>query len=167
MKCPKCDSQMSEVLATDGKSVDRCNECNGLFVSRNALHSLERNWFFWPKSDSHCVDWGDPAVGKQFDKIGEIDCPACRRAMDPISVPDQPHIWLERCPECAGVFFDAGELTDLRFHTMVDRVRDLVKGPRPECGNRRAASEGESAPDAESCGRDSASADEDPVERST
>jgi hypothetical protein len=42
---------------------------------------------------------------------------------------------------------------------MVDRVRDLIKGPRPNCGNRRAASEGESAPDAESCGRDSAPAD--------
>jgi len=130
MKCPKCDGQMTGVIASDGKTVDRCDACQGLFVSSNALHLLERNWFLWPESDSHSVDSGDPAVGKHFDKIGKIDCPACVTTMAPISVPDQPHIWLEQCPACQGVFFDAGELTDLRYHTMADWVRDFLKGPR-------------------------------------
>ncbi len=131
MKCPKCDGQMTGVLATDGKTVDRCAGCHGLFVSRNALQLLERNWFLWPESDSHNVDSGDPVVGKRFDEIGKIDCPACGSGMTPISAPDQPHIWLEQCRACQGVFFDAGELTDLRYHTMADWVRDFLKGPRP------------------------------------
>ena len=130
MKCPKCDAQMTGVAAADGKGVDRCNNCQGLFVSRDVLHLLERNWFLWPESDSHAVDSGDPAVGKRFDKIGEIDCSACGTRMAPISVPDQPHIWLEQCPTCEGLFFDAGELTDLRYHTMSDWVRDFLKGAR-------------------------------------
>jgi len=52
--------------------------------------------------------------------------------MTPISVPDQPHIWLEQCPACEGVFFDAGEFTDLRYHTVADWARDFLKGPREE-----------------------------------
>ena len=132
MKCPKCNAQMTEVAAAKGKTVDRCNNCQGLFVRRDVLHLLERNWFFWPKSESDSVDSGDPAVGKRFDKIGEIDCPACSIRMAPISVPDQPHIWLEQCPNCHGLFFDAGELTDFRYHTMADWVRDFFKGSRPE-----------------------------------
>jgi Zn-finger nucleic acid-binding protein len=122
---------MTGVNAAYDKTVDRCNECHGLFVSRNAMQLLERDWFLWPESDSHSVDSGDPIVGKRLDEIGEIDCPACGAGMAPIFVPDQPHIWLEQCPACQGVFFDAGELTDLRYCTMADWVRDFLKGPRP------------------------------------
>ena len=122
---------MTEILATDAKTVDRCEGCRGLFVSRKALQGLERNWFLWPASDTHAVDSGDPEMGKRFDRIENINCPACESAMRPISVPDQPHIWLEQCAACEGMFFDAGELTDLRYHTMADRVRDFLKGPRP------------------------------------
>jgi len=123
---------MTGVAALNGKSVDRCDRCHGLFVSRDVLHLLERDWFLWPESETHNVDSGDPAVGERLDEIGKIDCPGCGAAMTPISVPDQPHIWLEQCPACEGVFFDAGELTDLRYHTMADWARDFLKGPREE-----------------------------------
>ena len=42
----------------------------------------------------------------------------------------QTHIWFEACPECGGMFFDAGEFTDLKYDTLMDRIRDFVKGPR-------------------------------------
>jgi uncharacterized protein len=131
MMCPKCDSSMSQVSAPYGSAVDRCDNCHGLFVGETALASLERRWFFWPSSDPHEIDSGDAAIGKQYNLQGEIDCPACQQTrMTPLSVPQQPHIWVERCPQCAGVFFDAGELTDLRYHTLADWVRDLLKPRR-------------------------------------
>lgn len=121
---------MTEVLAAYGKTVDRCDRCHGLFVNRNALAMLERDWLFWPKSDSHSIDSGDPAIGKRFDEVGAIDCPACSVRMAAISMPEQLHIWVEQCPSCDGIFFDAGELTDLRYDTMRDWLRDFLKGPR-------------------------------------
>lgn len=130
MKCSKCDAQMTQVTAAYGETVGRCDNCHGLFVSRDAFAMLERDWLLWPKSDSHSVDAGHPRVGKRFDKISEIDCPACGTRMEPISMPDQQHIWVEQCPLCDGVFFDAGELTDLRYHTMRDWLRGFLKGPR-------------------------------------
>ena len=121
---------MSGVAAVHGKTVDRCGHCHGLFVSRDALELLRRDWFLWPKSESHRVDSGDPRVGKRFDRMGKIDCPACGFPMSAASVRDQPHIWVEHCPACEGVFFDAGELTDLRYDTLADWVRDFLKGRR-------------------------------------
>ena len=43
----------------------------------------------------------------------------------------QTHIWYEACAECGGMFFDAGEFTDLKYDTFMDRLRDLLKGKRP------------------------------------
>lgn len=131
MKCPKCGSGMSPVAAMYGKSVDRCNHCRGLFVSRDALASIERDWWMWPKADPRTIDSGDPATGKRYDALGDIDCPSCGTKMSAISMRDQPHIWLEQCPACKGIFFDAGELTDLRYNTLADWVRDFLKGSRP------------------------------------
>ena len=134
MKCPKCDSQMTEVAADYGRTVERCDGCGGLFVNRTALDRFERNWLFGRKSSSDSVDSGDPKVGEQYDKIREIDCPVCGVRMEKISDHHQPHIWLEECPKCHAVFFDAGELTDLRYETFADWIRDFLKGRQKSSG---------------------------------
>ena len=131
MICSKCGSKMSEVGASYGETVHRCETCKGLFVGEEALALMQREWFLWPASDSGRVDSGNPAIGRQYDAVVRVDCPACGSRMSAISPPDQPHIWLERCSNCKGVFFDAGELTDLRYKTLADWVRDFLKPARP------------------------------------
>ena len=131
MQCPKCGSTMSKARAAYGDTVDRCDHCHGLFVNESALEKLQREWFLWPKADFRQLDSGNSGLGRPLDDIGDIHCPACGSQMSAISVRDQTHIWLEQCSACNGVFFDAGELTDLRYKTIVDRVRDLWKGKRP------------------------------------
>jgi hypothetical protein len=42
----------------------------------------------------------------------------------------QPHIWLESCKVCSGVFFDAGEFTDSKDHGLIDRLRALFPRER-------------------------------------
>jgi Zn-finger nucleic acid-binding protein len=47
---------------------------------------------------------------------------------------DQYHIKYESCPVCYGTFFDAGEFTDLKEKTVVERFKhfiDIVKGNLP------------------------------------
>jgi hypothetical protein len=49
--------------------------------------------------------------------------------MDKIADPKQSHIWYEACQE-HGMYFDAGEFTDYKYETLLDKFRDLVTGKR-------------------------------------
>jgi len=42
---------------------------------------------------------------------------------------EQPHIWFEACKTCNGVFLDAGEFTDLKERTLLDRLKRSVCCP--------------------------------------
>ena len=75
--------------------------------------------------DSERIDSGDPRLGKLFDKLGQVRCPVCDAPMVRMVDREQPHIWYESCTVCNGHYFDAGEFTDFKEHTVLDRVRDL------------------------------------------
>jgi hypothetical protein len=68
-------------------------------------------------------------MGKEFNKIVDVDCPRCGKKMDKIADPKQSHIWYEACPE-HGMYFDAGEFTDYKYETLLDKFRDLITGKR-------------------------------------
>ena len=77
------------------------------------------------------VDIGDPKVGATLDKLDEVSCPEGHGVMDRTADERQTHIWYEVCRTCDGMYFDAGEVTDLKYDTFMDRVRDVIKGKRP------------------------------------
>ena len=58
-------------------------------------------------------------------------CPECGTEMEKGSDERQTHIWFESCPQGHGTFYDAGEFTDLKYDTFMDRLRDLVRGKCP------------------------------------
>ena len=126
MRCPKCDSEMVEVPASFSASVTRCQNCHGIACPDDALSSLQRHWFLWPKHDPSDIDSGTAREGRRWDELADVACPGCGATMATIQVPGQKHIRLERCVPCRLTFFDAGEMTDLRYETLADSVRDLV-----------------------------------------
>ena len=65
-----------------------------------------------------------------LDKLDNICCPEDGVTMVRKTDEQQSHIWYESCTVCGGLYFDAGEFTDLKYDTLMDRVRDFVKGPR-------------------------------------
>jgi Zn-finger nucleic acid-binding protein len=71
-------------------------------------------------------------VGKEYNKIDDVDCPRCQTRMEKVADPKQPHIWYERCPNEHGMFFDAGEFTDYKYETLMDKFRDLITGKRSD-----------------------------------
>ncbi len=109
----------------------RCENCHGLFCSEAALNSIQRAWFESPgvKTEKD-IDTGHTSTGRYFNERGQITCPSCGTWMDDVTVEDQTHIWFEHCSNCGGAFFDAGELTDLRYKTLADTVRDFVSPKR-------------------------------------
>lgn len=118
MRCPKCAHSMERV-AFEGVEVDRCTVCKGLWFDALEHELLKK------MEGSEEIDTGDPEVGELFDKEQQVDCPACHVRMIRMVDRDQPHIRFESCTVCYGVYFDAGEFTDFKYHTMMDIVRDL------------------------------------------
>jgi len=123
MDCPKCHASMEEVTYGRDMTVDRCTNCKGIWFDTGEVEKLKGKWM------SEFVDTGDPEIGKEHDKIEEIDCPRCGKRMEAVSDDKQKHIWYESCAE-HGIYFDAGEFTDFKYETFLDKIRTLVKGKR-------------------------------------
>ena len=124
MHCPKCTGDL-ETKEYEHIKVQRCNNCHGLFLEPYMLTETFAEWM----AESF-LDTGAPSLGRKYDKIDDIRCPACDVVMDKIEDPVQTHIWMEACPKCECVFLDAGELTDLKHETFSDKLKSLMKGKR-------------------------------------
>ncbi|MDH5473625.1 MAG: zf-TFIIB domain-containing protein [Gammaproteobacteria bacterium] len=118
MNCPKCNSEMEKVVF-EHIEVNRCSHCQGIWFDLHEHEILKKI----PHSDT--IDIGDPNKGKEYNTISKISCPVCKTPMIRMVDNQQPHIWYESCATCYGVFFDAGEFTDLKHHTLVDFIKDL------------------------------------------
>lgn len=121
MKCPKCASAMAEIeFGTDIK-VMRCAGCMGLYCKRSMLQQMRDEWLV-----ETVLDTGSVAVGSRNNSIKDIQCPDCCTIMEHVEDTEQAHILLDACPSCEGVFLDAGELTDMKNVTLMDKIRKLL-----------------------------------------
>ena len=126
MDCPKCSGTLQEKTYGRKIAVHRCAECGGLWCRPDVLLEMKREWM-----SEVILDSGDPKIGQELNKLDNIDCPECGIKMDETFDEKQVHIWYETCSSCNGLFLDAGEFTDLKYDTFMDRLRDLVRGRRP------------------------------------
>ena len=134
MKCPKCSGVLEEKTYRT-ITVRRCSDCGGLWCKPDVLEVMKKEWM-----SEVVLDSGEPKV-QSSDALAsllgasghtdDINCPEDGMLMDKVADEKQTHIWYESCPTCGGMFFDAGEFTDLKFDTLMDRVRDFFKGQRP------------------------------------
>jgi ribosomal protein S27E len=108
-------------------TVHRCDQCGGLFCKPDVLLEMKREWM-----SEIVLDSGNKKLGQKHDALGDINCPECGIRMDQTFDQAQKHIWFETCSQCEGMYFDAGEFSDLKYETLMDRVRDIVKGARPK-----------------------------------
>ena len=116
MWCPKCEGNMEEQAYGESKA-HRCTQCKGLWFAPNDLEHMKDAWM------SEFLDSGDPVVGKKYNAIDDIPCPVCGEKMRKETDAQQKHIWYESCPAGHGIFFDAGEFTDWKYDTLMDRFR--------------------------------------------
>lgn len=129
MQCPRCDSVTTRVPAAYGESIERCVSCRGIYCSENALAMLEKQWFMWPDLDTRSIDVARAGDSDHPRNAEAMCCPECGQRMTSVRPPDQPHIKLDRCIDCHGLFFDAGELDDYRYKTLSEWIRKVVGFP--------------------------------------
>jgi Zn-finger nucleic acid-binding protein len=108
-----------------GVELQRCSDCLGLFVAPGVLLQMRQQWM-----TEAFIDVGHPSLGRRYNPVDDIQCPECQVGMTRITDPVQTHIWLESCPQCHKVFLDAGEFTDLKFETLLDKLKGLFAGQR-------------------------------------
>ena len=120
--CPKCGHGMQEI-SYGGIFIDRCTQCQGLWFDTGEAERLKDRWM------GDALDMGDASEGRKWDAVEDISCPRCGKQMEKTSDPKQKHIWYEQCEE-HGLFMDAGEFTDYKHETLMDRFRSLIKGVR-------------------------------------
>ena len=104
MQCPKCEGTLEPKTYGRKITIHRCTECKGLWCKPETLILMQKEWM----ADA-VLDSGDPSVGKEYNKVDEINCPECGEQMDKSSDARQTHIWFETCPQGHGIFLDAGE----------------------------------------------------------
>lgn len=120
MECPKCGGQLKAVEFRDVE-VDRCVVCSGIWFDFAEVEDLR------DMVSSELVDTGSLSVGEEMDKITRIKCPVCSRKMIHLTDPEQHHLTYEVCPKCYGTYFDAGEFTDLKEFTPIERLKQLLQ----------------------------------------
>lgn len=119
MRCPKCRADM-EVVEVGGVEVDRCSRCQGLWFDAGEQEALASQEL------AQALDTGNARQGRRLDAIDHYRCPRCGGEVVRETDPQQVHIGFERCQDCAGTFFDAGEFRDLAQHTLGDYFRDFL-----------------------------------------
>ena len=125
MQCPKCDSETAKIVFSSIE-VDRCTGCWGLWFDLMEAEQLKS------VPGSEAIDTGDAKEGRFWDAERLINCPVCPNTpMVRMADNRQPHIHYESCPECFGIFFDAGEFRDYKKETLLDSLKHLVAGKRP------------------------------------
>ncbi|MGN6368259.1 MAG: zf-TFIIB domain-containing protein [Phycisphaerae bacterium] len=120
IQCPKCRAPM-ELITFEGITIDRCSTCKGMWFDANEQKLLKQ------ANASDAVDIGDPAVGRKMDKITNIECPRCHVPMIRMVQVDQHATDYEACPNCYGIFLDAGEFRDLKDTTMSEYLAALLE----------------------------------------
>ena len=116
MNCPKCSSAM-ETIKLENVEVDRCSACRGLFFDALEAHKLKA------MPGSEAIDIGAAETGRAQPSGERIRCPRDTSPMLRIVDAKQPHIQLETCPVCQGMFFDAGEFSDWKKESVLDAIR--------------------------------------------
>ncbi|MBT8136195.1 MAG: zf-TFIIB domain-containing protein [Gammaproteobacteria bacterium] len=121
MQCPKCDNAM-ESVAYKTVEVDRCISCKGIWfdmLEHEVLKELK---------GSETIDTGEPRVEKILDQTTRCSCPVCHTVMIGMVDRDRPDIHYEACTVCYGAFFDAGEFSQYKQHSVSELLADLFSG---------------------------------------
>jgi len=111
---------MEEVSYGENTVIDRCTGCQGIWFDLGDAERLRTEWM------SELIDSGDLSVGKANNKITDCNCPRCGKKMAHIQDTEQTQIGYEACDE-HGMYFDAGEFTDYKYDTLLEKIIRLMR----------------------------------------
>lgn len=122
ISCPKDGETMSRITL-GAVAVDRCPSCGGVWLDAGELEGVRRAML----DHSVTLDALDGlGTSEPSERPQPLLCPRDRSRLSVHRDPKQKHIEFDSCTKCGGLFFDAGELSDLSEFTLGERVRSLL-----------------------------------------
>ena len=121
MKCPACDSALGPI-SLGAVTVDACQGgCGGVWFDRFELPKLDE----LSESSGQRLLEIERKAGIQIDPSKRLRCPKCNTIMMRHYFSVKRQALVDECPQCAGMWFDAGELATIRkeFPTEAERKR--------------------------------------------
>ncbi len=118
--CPKCNGSLKTVTYHKVE-VDRCERCQGIWFDSLEAETLKTI------AGSEILDIGsvDYTATNQQSSI-DIQCPRCQETMIQIVDIDKERLWYEKCPDCQGIWLDAGEFIQFKRNFQPNSIGNLV-----------------------------------------
>jgi Zn-finger nucleic acid-binding protein len=125
ISCPKCGNDLETITYQD-ITIDRCCRCAGIWFDFLEVELLK----ILPGSES--LDLGNPDLDSHLNRMQKpIKCPRCKCNMTRMVDIDQYTIWYEKCPQCHGVWLDAGEFKRYKQNFRSQGIKSILKFPAP------------------------------------
>ena len=111
MKCPRTGSELKRIKV-GGIIVDVSTKCGGVFFDNFEIENFDEQHEFKGEKLAEHISQFNAAI---LDENQRIACPKCsdiimmRRYYSP-----KKSLEIDECPQCAGIWLDAGELSTLR-----------------------------------------------------
>jgi Zn-finger nucleic acid-binding protein len=121
MKCPRCNSILSETEYDDVK-IEACPDCKGEWLFADELQKIveHHDEVFTPEEIASLNAVNKEIFTAEKDDHDELNCPACENVqMEHFNYGDTSGIILHKCKECGGIWMDKGELK---------KIEELVDG---------------------------------------
>lgn len=99
--------------------IDRCPICGGIWLDHGELTRLRNT------DTARAADVGPAKAARLRRVVGALRCPRDQRPLEHAADIEQPHVSVEHCFGCRGIFLDAGELRDLGELTIREWLRGL------------------------------------------
>lgn len=111
MDCPACERMLSPI-EMNGMRADVCRTgCGGVWLDRFELQKVDRH----QESAGAALLRYQPDLELEADKAREHVCPRDGASLMRHFFHAERDVEVDTCPQCAGVWLDAGELTRLQF----------------------------------------------------
>lgn len=121
--CPH-DQVAMERLKIGENFIDRCPTCGGIWLDR---HEIARIIDRTPSGST--LDAGPVRGARRRHSIDRPHCPRDRSPLIEMIDKNRPHVVVDACTVCGGVYLDAGELKDLSVYTLGERLRHVLPKP--------------------------------------
>jgi Zn-finger nucleic acid-binding protein len=117
VKCPKDGAALENRPYEDDVRVELCPRCRGLWLDAGELERIEdvreRDY---REELARMADLGYSAYELALQKAGRVlRCPRCGAEMEKREYARCSQVMIDACPECHGVWLDAGELEALEL----------------------------------------------------
>ncbi|MBD2577597.1 zf-TFIIB domain-containing protein [Oscillatoria sp. FACHB-1406] len=126
MRCPKCNKvDLTEGSLTPDLAVKECRECQGTWLPAENYQQWQTQQSISPiKAEAFNQNLDLKFSPSSLDARAAL-CPQCRRYLSRAKVNIKTSFFVDRCPQCGGIWCDAGEwdvLTQLGLSASIEQL---------------------------------------------